>query len=54
MFTLILPQKSTNMKRNLLTAIVVFCLTFVVLLVTNDASNEGNDQVKDQNYLVDR
>ena len=42
------------MKKNLLTAILVFFFTYVVLLVMNDVSHPENIQFHQQNYTVDR
>ena len=39
------------MKKNLLAAIVIFFLTFVVLLVMSDVSNRENNQL-DKQYTV--
>jgi len=41
------------MKKNLLAAIVIFFLTFVVLLVMNDVSNKENNQLDKQYSVVE-
>jgi hypothetical protein len=41
------------MKKNLLAAIVVFFLTFVVLLVTSDINNKSNPEVQTNYYVIE-
>ena len=41
------------MKKNLLAAIVIFFLTFVVLLVMSDVSNRENNQLDKQYSVVE-
>ena len=54
MFTQILSQRSIKMKKNLLTAIVVFFFTFIVLIITSYASDKESNQVEDEYYIVKR
>jgi|GEM_PF-1946503 len=41
------------MKKNLIAAIVVFFLTFVVLLVISDINNRSNPEVQTNYYVIE-
>jgi hypothetical protein len=54
MFTQILSQRPIKMKKNLLTAIVIFFFTYIVLFITSSAPDKESNQIEDQLYIVKR